>query len=60
MSTTTAPPKVDPADASVPEPQDGRDFIRPIESRDRTAVEQLVGQGYMEDLAIANRKCESA
>ncbi|KLT46244.1 hypothetical protein CC85DRAFT_239568 [Cutaneotrichosporon oleaginosum] len=38
------------------ESQNGRDFIRPMETRDRAAVEQLVGQGYLEDLAIANKK----
>ncbi|BEI81731.1 hypothetical protein CcaverHIS002_0208910 [Cutaneotrichosporon cavernicola] len=51
MSTTMP---VDPAGAAVPQPQEGRDFIRPIETRDRTTVEQIVGQAYMEDLSTAN------
>lgn len=45
-----------PADDAAAEPQSGRDFIRNYDSKDRRAVEQLVGQGYMEGLAQANKK----
>ncbi|GMK55065.1 hypothetical protein CspeluHIS016_0201210 [Cutaneotrichosporon spelunceum] len=53
MSTTKP---VDSASATEPEPQEGRDYIRPIESRDRMAVEQIVAQSYMEDLSAANNQ----
>lgn len=42
------------------EPQPGRDYIRMYDRGDRNMVEQLVGQGYMDGLAKANKEGEFA
>lgn len=52
-----------PVSADLPvagEPQTGRDYIRLYDGGDRNMVEQLVGQGYMEGLAKANKEGECA
>lgn len=52
--TTTAPATAAAAPAAPAE-----DVVRPFEARDAKIVKMLIGQGFMEGLAIANKRGES-
>jgi hypothetical protein len=55
MTTTTPAAAAAAAAPAAP----AEDVVRPFEARDAKIVKMLIGQGFMEGLAIANKRGES-